>query len=421
MTLRPSIVSVALTLFVAACGGSSTPSGTENPPAGQSVVVVTAPSELDIGPGETALMSAQVTGTADTSVVWTVAEADGGSVDATGLYTAPAIEGTFHVRAESATPAKSAGTSVVRVKKTPPGKLVDVSVLPPAVTVAPGSTTTFLASVSGSAVASVTWTVQEASGCGSVSSAGVYTAPDAAATCHVVATSTSDATRSAVAAVTVSAVPVISVAVAPTSTSTTTGGTVAFSATVTGTSAGQSTAVTWSVPAGAGTINASGVYVAPATAGTYLVTAASVAVPAKTATATVVVSAPPPPPPPPPPAVAVTISPSSITLDACKGQVFTATVTNSSNGAVTWRVTEGSAGGSLAGNGIYTAPQAAGTYHVVATSVADPTKTAQGTITVGAEKVLSVAVSPASGSIPARGSLALAATVTTTCGTFAAQ
>jgi hypothetical protein len=72
-------------------------------------------------------------------------------------------------------------------------------------------------------------------------------------------------------------------------------------------------------------------------------------------------------------------------------------------------------------NGIYTAPQTAGTYHVVATSVADPTKTVQGTITVGAEKVVSVAVSPGSGTVTSNGTLAFAATVTTSCGTFAAQ
>ncbi len=153
---------------------------------------------------------------------------------------------------------------------------------------------------------------------------------------------------------------------------------------------------------------------APATAGTYVVTAASVADPTKTATATVVVSA-------PAPVVAISISPSSITLDACKGQVFTASVTNSANTAVTWTVTEGSAGGSVAGAGIYTAPQAAGTYHVVATSVADPTKTAQGTITVGPEKVVSIAVTPTTSSVTTSRTQAFAATVTTSCGTFPAQ
>lgn len=417
MTLRPAIVSLVASLSLAACGGSSTQSGVDNPPAGQTVVVVTAPSELDIAPGDTTKLSARVTGTADATVTWSVAEADGGSVDATGVYTAPAIEGTFHVLAQSSTTAKSNGTSVVRVKKGAAPQPVEVAVAPPTATVAPGGVTTFAATVTGSTVGTVTWKIQESSGCGSVSTAGVYTAPSAASTCHVVATSTADATKSASATVTVTAapvVPVVSVAVAPATATATTGGTVTFSATVSGTSAGQSTSVNWSVPAGQGTVNASGVYVAPATAGTYVVTATSIADATKTATARVVVSA-------PAPVVAISISPSSVTLDACKGQVFTASVTNSANTSVTWTVTEGSTGGTVAGAGIYTAPQVAGTYHVVATSVADPTKTAQGTITVGPEKVVSIAVTPGASSVTASRTQAFAATVTTSCGTFPAQ
>jgi hypothetical protein len=45
----------------------------------------------------------------------------------------------------------------------------------------------------------------------------------------------------------------------------------------------------------------------------------------------------------------------------------------------------------------------------------------QGTITVGPEKVLSVAVAPGSGTLQASGTLLLAATVTTTCGAYPAQ
>jgi len=42
-------------------------------------------------------------------------------------------------------------------------------------------------------------------------------------------------------------------------------------------------------------------------------------------------------------------------------------------------------------------------------------------VTVGAEKIVSVAVAPGSGTVNANGTMAFAATVTTTCGTFAAQ
>jgi hypothetical protein len=57
----------------------------------------------------------------------------------------------------------------------------------------------------------------------------------------------------------------------------------------------------------------------------------------------------------------------------------------------------------------------------MAVSQADPTKIAQATVMVGPEKVLSVAVVPGSGSIQPNGTVAFAATVTTSCGTFAAQ
>jgi hypothetical protein len=58
------------------------------------------------------------------------------------------------------------------------------------------------------------------------------------------------------------------------------------------------------------------------------------------------------------------------------GNQFTAAVTGTSNTGVTWSVKEGSTGGSITSSGVYTAPSVAGTYHVVATSNADPTQSA---------------------------------------------
>jgi len=423
---RHALVAVVAAVLTTACGGSTVEPqvgaqpGT-NPPAGQTIVVVTAPTETDLQPGDSVRFAVQVTGTANTSVKWSVDEADGGTVDSTGVYTAPTSEGTFHVRAESVVASSSAtasikggGTSVVHVKKTAAPQPVTVAVDPATVTVPAGGSVTFAAAVSGTTTRSVNWSVAEGSSCGAVTSAGVYTAPNAGATCHVVATSQADVSKSASASVTVSPPQVIAVAVSPATTSVLTGGSVTFSATVSGTTAGQSAAVTWSVPSGAGTINAStGAYVAPATAGTYVVTARSVADTSRTGTASVTVSA------PPPPAVAIVISPATATLDACKGQVFTATVTNATNTAVTWTVVEAGAG--TVTSGAYVAPSTPGTYHVMAVSQADPTKTAQATITVGAEKVLSVAMNPGSGTVQANGQLSFSAMVTTTCGTFAAQ
>ena len=62
---------------------------------------------------------------------------------------------------------------------------------------------------------------------------------------------------------------------------------------------------------------------------------------------------------------------------------FTATVTGTSNTAVTWRIPEPKGG--TVNAGLYQAPWANGTYHVVATSVADPNQMAVATISVSAK------------------------------------
>jgi hypothetical protein len=84
---------------------------------------------------------------------------------------------------------------------------VRVVVRPSTATVGVGGNTTFSSEVSGSSDARVTWSIDEASGCGSITEAGVYTAPPLipAAACHVVATSAADPTKRAVAVVTVEA------------------------------------------------------------------------------------------------------------------------------------------------------------------------------------------------------------------------
>ena len=50
---------------------------------------------------------------------------------------------------------------------------------------------------------------------------------------------------------------------------------------------------------------------------------------------------------------------------------------------VSWSIQEGAAGGSITADGVYTAPSVEGVYHVAATSMTDPTKTATTSVTVG--------------------------------------
>ncbi|HYD42928.1 MAG TPA: fibronectin type III domain-containing protein [Anaeromyxobacter sp.] len=117
--------------------------------------------------------------------------------------------------------------------------------------------------------------------------------------------------------------------------------------------------------------------------------------------------------------VAVTLSPAATSVDACRTARFAATVTGSSDPAVTWSVQEGAAGGTIDAAGTYTAPNAAGTFHVVATSRTGAA-VAVAAVTVQ-HRVLAVAVVPAAASVAAGAEVRLTANVTTTCGTFPAQ
>ena len=119
--------------------------------------------------------------------------------------------------------------------------------------------------------------------------------------------------------------------------------------------------------------------------------------------------------------IVVSMSPLAAITDSCQAVDFSAVVTGTASQAVAWAVREGAAGATITSGGSYTAPAAAGTYHVTATSAADSTKTIEGTITVGPEKVPSVAVTPGDTSVVPGGALAFSATVVTSCRTFAAQ
>lgn len=106
--------------------------------------------------------------------------------------------------------------------------------------------------------------------------------------------------------------------------------------------------------------------------GTANITVQLKANPAISATATVKVKA---------QLVTVAISPTTLTVNQNASAPFTARVTGTTNTAVTWSVQEANAG-IITPGGVYTAPSTAGTYHVVATSVADPDKSAVAVVTV---------------------------------------
>lgn len=85
-----------------------------------------------------------------------------------------------------------------------------------------------------------------------------------------------------------------------------------------------------------------------------------------------------------PPPVTVAIDPTTASLGTGATLAFAATVSNSTSQSVTWSVQEGASGGTVTSVGLYTAPSIAGTYHVTATSVADPSRSASATVAVTA-------------------------------------
>ena len=81
--------------------------------------------------------------------------------------------------------------------------------------------------------------------------------------------------------------------------------------------------------------------------------------------------------------VGVTVQPGASTLTLGNTLTLTAAVIGTANTGVTWSVQEAN-GGSVSNTGVYTAPNRGGTFHVVAKSVVDPTRSATATVTVQA-------------------------------------
>ena len=93
--------------------------------------------------------------------------------------------------------------------------------------------------------------------------------------------------------------------------------------------------------------------------------------------------------------ITVNVAPRNISVLALTTTTFVATLSGLATGestAVTWSITE-PGGGSANASGTYTAPANAGTFHVVATSVADHTRSDVATITV-LPAGISVTISP---------------------------
>jgi len=331
-------------LTVLGCGGG----GSSGSSSIQVVVQIT-PTSVTLAPGGSRTFAATVTGSTNTSVTWTCSA---GTIDQSGTYIAPTTTGSYTVTATSAADHSVKAVSQVTVSSS---SVVSVTISPSSESVGLGGQVQFAATVRGSTNTAVTWSTT----LGKIDSNGLFTAPNAASSCTVTATSVADSSASAKAIVTVTSV---GVQITPSAPSIGTNQSLQFSATVTNAS---SQAVTWT--ATGGTISSSGLYHAGSAAGSYSVTATSVSNPSSYATVTVTVNA-----------ISVSVTPTTATVVTSQTQQFLAKVTGTSSTGVSWTTT----GGTINSSGLLTAPATSGTITVTATSTVDTTASASSTVTV---------------------------------------
>lgn len=268
------VVALAGLLPLAGCIAHAPGSGGGN----QHTTVTVSPASATVSGANTQQFTATVTGPQITAVTWDVNGVQGGNltvgtIDGTGLYTAPITVPTPNTASVTAIAAANGTTSAPSTVTISPSQ-VSVTVAPSTATVALNTTQQFTATVKGTTNTAVSWFVNSVQGgnltYGTIDSTGLYTAPATVpSNTSVTITATSQANNSASGNATAS-ITGITVSVSPgPAVSLPVSGTQQFSATLTGTSNQN---VTWSVApysacpaANAGTISATGLYTAPAT------------------------------------------------------------------------------------------------------------------------------------------------------------
>jgi hypothetical protein len=153
-----------------------------------SITLQITPPDARLGTMESQQFAVNVFGTNNKAVTWSTT---GGTITASGLYTAPATPGTYQVTATSVQDPRKSATVNVYV-----GEII-VEVNPSETTVLVGRQVTFTARVTAVKNRAVAWT---ASG-GTINAQGLYTAPNTPGTYTVRATSVADPSRSDTATV----------------------------------------------------------------------------------------------------------------------------------------------------------------------------------------------------------------------------
>ena len=296
---------------------------------------------------------------------------------------------------------------------------IEVTVTPSSLALTVGQTGTLVAIVNNVPTgqsSGVTWRTSTPA-VATVSATGVVTAltPGNAV---ITAVSVADTTRRAAASVTVS--PIVSnvtLNLVPPTAGVQVGGTVQLVAVVSG-SPNQAVTYRSSAP-GVASVSATGL-VTGVTAGTAVITALAAAdtINGRGTSVITVTTV-------PPPVISIALTPTAASVGVGGTQQFVATVTGSTNTAVTWTSSPTSVA-TVSSTGLATGV-AQGTAVITATSVADPTKSVTATLTVvGASVAISaIPASPASGnfvivtnvSVPAGTADSLMIRLTNTAGT----
>ena len=171
---------LALLLPCVGCVGLESSAGGTPPPKSLTVTIQLNQSAVTLQTGAQHKFTASVQGTTNFAVNWSVDKiANGstgvGSIDAAGMYTAPAQAGTHAVTATSAADTSKTASATVTVTAS------GISISPLTAVMIAGAIQQFTATVAGHANPTITWSVDNVNGgnsrLGTISDAGLYTAP----------------------------------------------------------------------------------------------------------------------------------------------------------------------------------------------------------------------------------------------------
>jgi RHS repeat-associated protein len=211
-TAPNSITSQQTVPITATILGDSTKSISATVTLMPAVSVSLTPGSVTLTSGQTQQFTANVANTGNTAVAWTMNPSGLGTINAAGLYTAPAIlttQETVTITVTSQADKTKSASATVTLSGTAPLVPVSISVTPSSTALYGDQTQQFTANVTNTYNTAVTWTISPAN-VGTISSSGLYTAPATITTQQTVtitATSQANTTQSASATIALSPTP----------------------------------------------------------------------------------------------------------------------------------------------------------------------------------------------------------------------